>query len=141
MSSSAAPTASPVSAWNCTRKRLRAWYLPLSSSRVPGTYLRCSHGWLKNVASIEPVASATTAVTSGFIPRLRTGRLVIERTSTITVATSSIASSPIVRALWRSRGRWLEQVADRLQPEPLGRGGGLGRASPRAAWRSRDGRG
>ena len=106
MSSSAAPTASPVSAWNCTRKRLRAWYLPLSSSRVPGAYLRCSHGWLKNVASIEPVASATTAVTSGFIPRLRTGRLVIERTSTITVATSSIASSPIVRALWRSRGRW-----------------------------------
>ncbi len=84
---------------------MRAWYLPLSSSRVPGAYLRCSHGWLKNVASIVPVASATTAVTSGFIPRLRTGRLVIERTSTTTVATSSIASSAIVRALWRSRGR------------------------------------
>jgi hypothetical protein len=84
---------------------LRAWYLPLSSSRVPGAYLRCSHGWLKNVASIVPVASATTAVTSGFIPRLRTGREVIERTCTITVATSSIASSAIVRALWRSRGR------------------------------------
>ena len=84
---------------------MRAWYLPLSSSRVPGAYLRCSHGWLKNVASIVPVASATTAVTSGFIPRLRTGRLVIERTWTTTVATSSIESSAIVRALWRSRGR------------------------------------
>ena len=74
ISSDAAPTSSPVSAWNCTRKRLRAWYLPLSSSRVPGTYLRCSHGWLKKVASIVPVASATTAVTSGFMPRRRTGR-------------------------------------------------------------------
>ncbi len=85
---------------------MRAWYFPDSSSRVPATYLRCSHGWLKNVASIVPVASATTAVTSGFIPRLRTGRLVIERTSTTTVATSSTPSSAIVRELWRSRGRW-----------------------------------
>src|SRR5215213_1731927 len=105
MSSDAAPTASPVSAWNCTRKRLRAWYLPLSNRRVPAAYLRWSHGWLKKVASIVPVASATTAVTSGFMPRLRTGRLVMDRTSAITVATSSTASSAIVRALWRSRGR------------------------------------
>ncbi len=73
---------------------------------MPATYLRCSHGWLKNVASIVPVASATTAVTSGFIPRRRTGRDVIERTSTTTVATSSTPSSAIVRELCRSRGRW-----------------------------------
>ena len=65
----AAPTASPVCAWNETRKRLRPWYLPCSSSRVPGRYLRSSHGWLKNVAFMVPVASATTASTSGFIPR------------------------------------------------------------------------
>jgi hypothetical protein len=51
------------------------------------------------------VASATTAVTSGFIPRRRTGRLVIERTSTTTVAVSSDISVAIVRASWRSRGR------------------------------------
>ena len=104
-----APTASPVSAWNCTRKRLRASYLPCSSSRVPGRYLRSSHGWLKNVAFIVPVSSATTASTSGRMPRRRTGRLAIERTSTTTVAVSPDASSSIVRASWRSRGRWFRR--------------------------------
>ena len=105
MSEPAAPTASPVGAWNCTRKRLRASYLPCSSSRVPGRYLRSSHGWLKNVAFIVPVSSATTASTSGRIPRRRTGRLAIERTSTTTVAVSPGLSSISVRASWRSRGR------------------------------------
>ena len=104
---------------------MRAWYLPLSSSRVPATYLRCSHGWLKNVASIVPVASATTAVTSGFIPRRRTGRDVIERTSTTTVATSSDRQlGDRARALAVAR-QVLEQVADRQQAQPLGRGRGL----------------
>ena len=88
-----------------TRKRLRPWYLPCSISRVPARYLRSSHGWLKNVAFMIPVASATVASTSGFIPRRRTGRDVIERTSTTTVATSSGPSSAIVRASERSRGR------------------------------------
>jgi hypothetical protein len=97
-SSPSAPTASPVGAWNETRKRLRDWYLPWSSSRVPGRYLRSSHGWLKNVAFIVPVASATTASTSGFIPRRRTERLAIERTSATTVAVSSGTSAAIVRA-------------------------------------------
>ena len=88
-----------------TRKRLRPWYLPWSISRVPGRYWRSSHGWLKNVAFMTPVASATVASTSGFIPRRRTGREVIERTSTSTVATSSGCSSAIVRASPLSRGR------------------------------------
>ena len=83
---------------------------------MPGTYLRWSHGWLKNVASIVPVASATTAVTSGFMPRRRTGREVIERTSTTTVAISSTASSAIVRALWRSRGRWSSRSPTVFRP-------------------------
>ena len=98
MSDSAAATASPVSAWVWTRKRLRDWYLPCSSKRVPGRYLRSSHGWLKNVAFIVPVSSATTASTSGFMPRLRTGRLEIDRTSTMTVAISSWFSVAMVRA-------------------------------------------
>jgi hypothetical protein len=99
------PTWSPVCAWNWTRKRLRPWYLPCSITRVPGRYLRSSHGWLKNVAFMIPVWSATVASTSGFMPRRRTGRDVIARTSTATVATSSIPSSAIVRASERSRGR------------------------------------
>ena len=99
------PVRSSVGAWLETRKRLRAAYLPCSTSRVPGGYLRCSHGWLKNVAFMTPVSSATVASTSGFIPRRRTGRLVIERTSTTTVATSSGDSVATVRASRRSRGR------------------------------------
>jgi len=68
-------------------------------------YLRCSQGWLKNVACITPVSSATVAVTSGFIPRRRTGRLVIERTSTTTVAASPAARVAMVRDSRRSPGR------------------------------------
>ena len=138
--SSELPTASPVGAWNETRKRLRPWYLPCSSSRVPGRYLRSSHGWLKNVAFIVPVASATTASTSGFMPRRRTERLVIERTSAITVAVSSSASSPIVRAAWRSRGRCSSRSPTVWSPSrsaPLA--AGAGETSSGTA--SRDGRG
>src|SRR3954465_3525816 len=131
MSPSAAPTASSVGAWNCTRKRFPDWYLPASSSRVAGRDLRSSHGWLKNVAFIVPVASATTASTSGFIPRRRTGREAIERTSTTTVAGSSPTRAAPRRALPRGErrdrarrragaGQVLEQVAHRVQPEPLG---------------------
>ena len=72
---------------------------------MPGGYLRASHGWLKNVAFMTPVSSATVASTSGFIPRRRTGRLVIERTSTTTVAMSPVASVATVLAARRSRGR------------------------------------
>ena len=64
---------SSVGAWLVTRNALRAAYLPCRTSRVPGGYLRCSQGWLKNVAFITPVSSATVASTSGFIPRRRTG--------------------------------------------------------------------
>jgi hypothetical protein len=74
-------------------------------SRVPALYWSLSQGWLKKVARITPVASATTASTSGFIPRRRTGRELIERTSTMTVAVSSATSSEIVRASPESRGR------------------------------------
>ena len=108
---------------------------------MPGRYLRSSHGWLKNVAFIVPVASATTASTSGFIPRRRTGRLVIERTSTTTVAVSSDRElGDRARRLAVAR-QVLEQVADRVQPEPLGALGRAARARPSAASASRDGRG
>ena len=107
---------------------------------MPGRYLRSSQGWLKNVAFIAPVASATTASTSGFIPRRRTGRLVIERTSATTVAASSIASWPIVRASLAVARQVVEQVADGLQPEPLRALGG-GRRLDRQRTSSRDGRG
>ena len=94
---------------------------------MPGRYLRSSHGWLKNVAFIVPVASATTASTSGFMPRRRTERLVIERTSVTTVAVSSIASSAIVRAAWRSRGRCSSRSPTVCSPSrsaPLAAGAG-----------------
>jgi hypothetical protein len=94
-----------VGAWPDTLKRLRASYLPCSTRRVPGTYLRWSQGWLKNVTFMTPVSSATVASTSGFIPRRRTGRLVIARTSTTTVAISPCSSAAIVRASRWSRGR------------------------------------
>ena len=59
-----------------TRKRLRPWYLPVQHQpRARAGTGAASHGWLKNVAFITPVASATVASTSGFIPRRRTGRL------------------------------------------------------------------
>ena len=107
---------------------------------MPGRYLRSSHGWLKKVAFIVPVASATTASTSGFIPRRRTERELIERTSTITVAVSSRASSPIVRAAWRSRGRCSSRSPTVCSPSrsaPLA--AGAGETSSGVA--SRDGRG
>jgi hypothetical protein len=134
------PVCSPVGAWYWTRKRLRAWYLPCSISRVPGRYLRSSQGWLKNVAFSTPVPSATVASTSGFIPRLRTGRDVIERTSTTIVATSSGPSSAIVRASERSRGRCSSRSPTVTSPSrsaPLAAGAGF--TSSGAA--SRDGRG
>ena len=82
------------------------WYLPASISRVPAGYCADSHGWLKNVAFMMPVPSLTVASTSGFIPRRRTGREVMDLTSTSTVAVSSSASSAIVRASPVARGRW-----------------------------------
>ena len=72
---------------------------------MPGGYLPTSHGWLKNVTFIGPVSSATVASTSGRIPRRRTGREVIERTSTTTVACSPGRRASTVRASRRSRGR------------------------------------
>ena len=107
---------------------MRPWYLPWSISRVPGWYLRSSHGWLKNVAFMIPVASTTVASTSGFIPRRRTGRERIERTSTTTVATSSVRQLGDRPRLGAVARQVLEQVADRVQPEPLGALAGGGRA-------------
>ena len=75
-----------------------------------------------------PVWSATVASTSGFMPRRRTGRDVIERTSTATVATSSIPSSAIVRASERSRGRCSSRsptVSSPSRSAPLAAGAGL----------------
>ena len=94
--------ASWVGAWAETRKRLRPSYLPCRASRVPGRYLSASQGWLKNVAFIGPLPSATVASTSGRMPRRRTGRATIERTSTTTVAVSPGCSSATVRASRRS---------------------------------------
>ena len=94
-----------VRACPCTRKRLRASNLPCSTSRVPAGYLLTSHGWLKNVAFIGPVSSATVASTRGRIPRRRTGRALIARTSTTTVALSPGCSWATARASRRSRGR------------------------------------
>ena len=82
---------------------------------MPGRYLRSSHGWLKNVAFIVPVSSATTASTSGRMPRRRTGRLAIERTSTTTVAVSpGCELDQRARVLAVAR-QVVEQVADRVE--------------------------
>ncbi len=105
-----------VRAWLLTRKRLAPWYLPASMSRVPALYWSLSHGWLKKVAFMTPVASLTTASTSGFMPRRRTGRELIERTSTMTVATSSGVSSAIVRASPESRGMWSSRAPTVVRP-------------------------
>ena len=94
-----------VGACPSTLKSPRGPSLPCSTRRVPFGYLLASHGWLKNVALTIPVASATCASTSGFIPRRRTGRLAIERTSTTIVAPSPGVSVATVRASRRSRGR------------------------------------
>ena len=62
------------------------------------------------------------------MPRRRTGRDVIERTSTATVATSSIPSSAIVRASERSRGRCSSRsptVSSPSRSAPLAAGAGL----------------
>ena len=113
---SATPATASVRAWLLTRKRLAPWYLPASMSRVPALYWSLSHGWLKKVAFMTPVASLTTASTSGFMPRRRTGRELIERTSTITVAVSSGVSSPIVRASPESRGMWSSRLPTVVRP-------------------------
>jgi hypothetical protein len=102
--------------------------------------LRSSHGWLKNVASIVPVASATTAVTSGFMPRRRTGRLRIERTSTTTVAVSSGESAAIVRASWRSRGRCSSRSPTVCRPNRSAAAAALAGVTSSGV-RSREGRG
>ena len=105
---------------------------------MPGRYLRSSHGWLKNVAFIGPLASATTASTSGRMPRRRTGREVMERTWTSTVATSPGTSSETVRAAARSRGRCSSRsptVASPSRSAPLAAGAGV--TSSGAASRSR----
>ena len=107
---------------------------------MPGRYLRSSHGWLKNVAFIVPVSSATTASTSGRMPRRRTGRLVIERTSTTTVAVSPGASSTIVRASWRSRGRCSSRSPTVWSPSRSAAAAAFGGLTVSGA-ASRDGRG
>jgi hypothetical protein len=138
----ASPTAETASVRACvlTRKRLAPWYLPASMSRVPGRYWSFSHGWLKNVAFITPVASLTTASTSGFMPRRRTGRAVIERTSTITVATSSRSSSAIVRASPESRGRCARR-SPTVCSSSAAAASAAGRGLQRSSAPSRDGRG
>ena len=93
---------------------------------MPGRYLRSSHGWLKNVAFIVPVSSATVASTSGRIPRRRTGRLVIERTSTTTVAVSPGSQLEQRAGVLAVARQVLEQGADGVQAEALGAGRGLG---------------
>ena len=70
---SATPATASVRAWLLTRKRLRALVLAGEHEPRPGLVLALSHGWLKKVAFMTPVASATTASTSGFMPRRRTG--------------------------------------------------------------------
>ena len=71
---------------------------------------------MKNATFIEPVASATVASTSGRIPRRRTGREAIERTSTTIVALSPTLElgdrprlAPVARQV-------LEQVPDVFRP-------------------------
>jgi hypothetical protein len=89
---------------------------------------------------MKPLSSATVASTSGFMPRRRTGRDVIERTSTTTVATSSGPSSAIVRASERSRGRCSSRspmVSSPRRSAPFAAGAGF--SSSAAA--SSDGRG
>ena len=50
------------------------------------------------------------------MPRRRTWRLVIESTSTTTVAVSPSTRSPIVRAARRSRGMWSSSAAMLVRP-------------------------
>ena len=107
---------------------LRPWYLPWSISRVPGGYLRSSHGWLKNVAFMIPVASTTVASTSGFIPRRRTGR---ERDRAhLDDDGRDLVRRPARRSCApreRSRGRCSSRSPTVCEPEPLG---ALARGAP-----------
>ncbi len=75
-----------------------------------------SHGWLKNVARIVPVASATVASTSGRIPRRRTGRAAIARTSTSDRRRLAGAQRGDRARLAAVPRQVLEQVADRGRP-------------------------
>jgi hypothetical protein len=92
--------------------------------------LRSSHGWLKNVAFIAPVASATTASTSGFIPR-RAHRAARDRAHLGHHGRGLVDRQLADRARLLAVARQVvEQVADGQQPEPLralGRGRGLDR--------------
>ena len=100
--------------------------LPWSISRVPGGYRLTSHGWLKNVAFIGPLASATVASTSGRMPRRRTGRELIARTCDDhgrALADDELRHRPRLAAVTR---QMLEQIADRVQRQRLGRLTGLG---------------
>jgi hypothetical protein len=134
------PATASVRAWLLTRKRFAPWYLPASINRVPALYWSLSHGWLKNVAFMTPVASLTTASTRGFIPRRRTGRELIERTSTMTVAVSSGTSSAIVRASPESRGRWSRSAPTVVRPRASA-ASAAGRGFQVTASSRRDGRG
>ena len=87
-----------------------------------------------------PVSSATTASTSGRIPRRRTGRDVMERTWTSTVATSPGASSATVRASARSRGRCSSRsrtVSSPSRSAPLAAGAGVTSSAASSAARGR----
>ena len=80
---------------------------------------------MKNVAFIVPVSSATVASTSGRMPRRRTGRDEIALTWTTTVALSPGDELRHRARLPSIARQMLEQVADRVQPEDIGRVLGL----------------
>ena len=88
---------------------------------------------------MSPVASATVATTSGFIPRRRTGRDRIERTSTSTVAVSSSASVATVRASPVSRGRWKRRSPTVCSPSDSAASAAFGPPGTSSASRSRSG--
>ena len=107
---------------------------------MPAGYLPASHGWLKNVAFIAPVPSTTVASTSGRIPRRRTGREAMERTSTTTVAVSPATSCATERASRRSRGRCSSRSPTVTRPSPAAAFSALA-WSKRSRTASADGRG
>src|SRR4051794_35719772 len=89
---------------------------------------------------MTPLASATVASTNGFIPRRRTGREVIERTSTSTVAVSSGCRSAIVIASPEPRGRWPSRSPTVTSPIDSAASAAVAGSTPSGASRA-DGRG
>ena len=126
----------PLDAKRVARRELAVQHEP----RALRILRLASHGWLKNVAFIIPVSSATIASTSGFIPRRRTGRLAIERTSTTTVAPSPAVSVATVRASRRSRGRCSSRSPTVSRPSAAAASAAFGGVTF-SGLRSADGRG